>query len=193
MTRKADILDAALALHAEEGLEALSMRRLAAQAGLSPMGLYRHHASKEALVAAMVEHGFEKLKRVLLRPLRAVDPLDRLKERWDRTLTYSLTHPRLFDLMFLTPGLPVRRFPRDFTEGASPTFPLFVDDVQACMASGLFRPDDPKEVAFLLWTQLHGLLAFHLRDRLSDSPAQLKRRFHSHLERMLRGLAQECS
>lgn len=168
------------------------MRRLAEQVGLSPMGLYRHHASKEALVAAMVEHGFERLKRVLLRPLRATDPLDRLKERWDRTLAYSLAHPRIFDLMFLTPGLPVRRYPRDFTAGASPTFPLFVGDVQACMDAGLFRPDDPKEVAFLLWTQLHGLLAFHLRDRLSDSPTQLKRRFHRHLDRLLRGLAQEC-
>lgn len=189
MPRKTDILDAALALHAEEGLESLTMRRLAETLGMSPMGLYRHYANREALLAAMVDRGFDRLRTVLVRPLRARDPLGRLVERWDRTLAFSLAHPRLFDLMFLTPGMVVRAFPHGFEQEASPTFPVFVGDIRDCMDAGVLRPDDPSQVAFLLWTQVHGLLAFRFRGRLSDSPAQLKRRFRDHLERLLHGLA----
>ncbi len=189
MTRKTDILDAALSLHADEGLEALTMRRLAETVGMSPMGLYRHYANREALLAAMVERGFERFRKQLVRPLKAPDPLARLAERWDRTLAFSLAHPHLFDLMFLTPGIAVRAYPGGFEQGASPTFPVFVADVQACMEAGVLRGDDPGQVAFLLWTQVHGLLSFRFRGRLSDPPAALKRRFHDQLARMLRGLA----
>ena len=49
------ILDAALALVDREGLEALSMRRLAQELDVWPMSLYRYFHDKEELVAALAE------------------------------------------------------------------------------------------------------------------------------------------
>ncbi|MFF9560571.1 TetR/AcrR family transcriptional regulator [Streptomyces albus] len=49
------IARAGIALADAEGLDALSMRRVAAELGASTMALYRHVASKEDLVALMVE------------------------------------------------------------------------------------------------------------------------------------------
>jgi AcrR family transcriptional regulator len=48
------ILDAAEAV-AEEGFDALSMRRVAAQLGAVPMALYNHFATKEQLVDALLD------------------------------------------------------------------------------------------------------------------------------------------
>jgi len=48
------ILNAALTLADEQGLEALSMRRLAAQLGVEAMSLYNHIPSKAALLAGLL-------------------------------------------------------------------------------------------------------------------------------------------
>lgn len=49
------VLDGAVALADEIGIEALSMRRLAEELGVVPMALYKHVAGKEELLDGMVE------------------------------------------------------------------------------------------------------------------------------------------
>ena len=49
------VLDAAVALADESGLEGMSMRRLADVLGVTPMALYKHVAHREELVDGMVE------------------------------------------------------------------------------------------------------------------------------------------
>ncbi|MFF3437413.1 GntR family transcriptional regulator [Streptosporangium sp. NPDC002721] len=51
-------LRAAIAIADTEGLDAVSMRRLAAEFGVGPMSLYRHVASKEELVTQMTDEVF---------------------------------------------------------------------------------------------------------------------------------------
>lgn len=54
LTRKA-IVDRALEIGDAEGLEAVSVRRLATELGVTPMALYRHVKDKQDLVNAMYE------------------------------------------------------------------------------------------------------------------------------------------
>jgi AcrR family transcriptional regulator len=49
------VLDAAIAMADAEGIEALSMRRLARAVGVEAMSLYNHVASKDDLLGAMLE------------------------------------------------------------------------------------------------------------------------------------------
>jgi AcrR family transcriptional regulator len=52
--RRQEILDAALELADEKGLEAVSMRALAERAGVTPMALYPHVGGKTALLDGML-------------------------------------------------------------------------------------------------------------------------------------------
>ncbi|WP_116951001.1 GntR family transcriptional regulator [Jiangella endophytica] len=52
---RADVLRAAVAIADREGLDAVTMRRLAAELGTGPMSLYRHVATKDDLVRQMVD------------------------------------------------------------------------------------------------------------------------------------------
>ena len=54
-TSHRELLRAAGAILDAEGLDAISMRRLAAAVGLTPMALYRHVPGKDALLDALVE------------------------------------------------------------------------------------------------------------------------------------------
>jgi len=50
-----EVVDAALAILADEGLAAVSMRNVGARLGTSPVPVYRRVGNKEALLAAMAE------------------------------------------------------------------------------------------------------------------------------------------
>jgi AcrR family transcriptional regulator len=67
------IVAAAIRIADEEGLDALSMRAVAARVGAAPMSIYRHVANKEELVRAMCEMTFEqhRLPSVVPRGWRA--------------------------------------------------------------------------------------------------------------------------
>src|SRR5581483_4272633 len=59
------LCEAAARIFLAEGEEALSMRRLAAEVGCSPMAPYRHFADKAALIAAVRAAAFNRLADAL--------------------------------------------------------------------------------------------------------------------------------
>lgn len=56
------ILEVALLLVDQEGIEALSMRRLAKQLGVDPMAIYHHLPNKRALLSALIEEVFSEMR-----------------------------------------------------------------------------------------------------------------------------------
>ena len=71
------ICDATRTILSTEGIEGLSMRRVAAAVGVTPTAIYRHFADKDELVAAIVDEGFAMLTHYL-----------RPKSKDDRGLLY---------------------------------------------------------------------------------------------------------
>jgi len=80
------ILDDALALAAEVGLEGLSIGALAGRLGMSKSGLFAHFGSKEDLQLATLRHGQERFEAAVFRPAlvapRGLPRLHALFEHW---------------------------------------------------------------------------------------------------------------
>src|SRR5918997_4582806 len=70
------LLDTASQLLADEGPQALTMRRVAASAGCSTTVLYGAFGSKDGLADALYREGFERLARRLAEAEAAVDDPD---------------------------------------------------------------------------------------------------------------------
>ena len=74
------ILDEAARLATVEGLDGLSLARLAERVGMSKSGLFAHFGSKEDLQLATVERATAIFDEVVVRPAaRAADGLERLR------------------------------------------------------------------------------------------------------------------
>ncbi len=69
-TREA-ILDTAAALSTQEGLDSLSIGRLAEATGMSKSGLFAHFGSKEELQLATVDHASALFVKEVIAPARA--------------------------------------------------------------------------------------------------------------------------
>lgn len=86
---RADILEVAVRLAAQEGLEGLSVGRLAEAVGMSKAGVFAHFGSKESLQLATVEAAFLQFREEVVLPALAVQaPLDRMRELMDRYFAY---------------------------------------------------------------------------------------------------------
>ena len=83
------ILRAAANLATIEGLEGITIGRLAAHIGMSKSGLYAHFGSKEQLQLATIDTALEIYDREVVEPAQATaDPLERLRLLYDRFLDH---------------------------------------------------------------------------------------------------------
>jgi AcrR family transcriptional regulator len=83
------VFDAAIRLLDAEGVEALTMRRLASELGVSAMAPYRHVASKDELLMVLVD----RLAARLVYPPRPTDPKGAILVLWSTIYDSLAEHP----------------------------------------------------------------------------------------------------
>jgi AcrR family transcriptional regulator len=182
------ILGAARALFEREGAQAVSMRRIADAVGLTPMAIYRHFPSREALLKRISDDSFDEIARHWLARNRGGDALARVIALQRIYLDYALAHPHLFDHAFSARRADARKYPDDFRAGLSPTLGVAAEAVAEAMHAGLLRGDDEWDVAMTLWAHTHGLVALYRAGRFSYDEAEFRRFYEASLQRLLDGL-----
>ena len=115
------ILRCARALFERDGVQGVTMRRVADAAGVTPMAIYRHFRNREALLKRIGDDSFDALARHWSARGRGGDVLTRLVAVQRIYLDYALAHPHLFDQAFSLPRSDARRYPEDFQARRSPT------------------------------------------------------------------------
>jgi TetR/AcrR family tetracycline transcriptional repressor len=101
------LLDRALAVIDRDGLENLSMRRLAAELDVSAMSLYNHVPSKEVLLQGVTE---TLLREIDLSAAEAEDWTEAIKEGFRSFRRVLLAHPHALPLIQTRPALSPEAF-----------------------------------------------------------------------------------
>lgn len=183
------ISEAALRILEKEGPDAVSMRRVARAAGITPMAIYHHFADRKTLLTRITEQEFEQLLECIqAHPLKG-NAGDRVVTVMEGYLDYALGRPRLFDYVFVQPRAGARQFPGDFRARRSPTLNVVADVVLDAMKDGFLRKDDVWEVAFALWAHVHGYVVMYRAGRFEGSEKQFRSLVRRSMRRFLRGLA----
>jgi len=178
---------AAQELFAAEGIEGISMRKIADRVGVTATALYRHFRDKDAILDALISAGLTVLSDYLDPALRARDPERRLRGLIDAYLRFALEQPRYFDLAFLVPSASTR-MSEELERHNRATFKMAIEQVAACMQVGIFRQGDPIETAVYLWSTAHGLVTLHRMNRFGGDAAQFERLYRGAIEHAMEGL-----
>jgi len=154
------LIGAAEAILEHEGPDALSVRRIARFAGVAPMGVYNHFASKAGIIDALFCRGFERLE-VAMASITTRDPLEAILEGGRRYRQLGLDHPAAYQLMFLraVPGFDPSVHARATAERA---FGAFVVLVERAMDAEVLTRDDSVLSAQIIWSGLHGWVALEI-------------------------------
>lgn len=153
-----ELMEGALRVIAASGLAGLSLREVAAAAGVSHAAPYHHFADKAALVRALGYEGLRLLDERMAEAESAAgdDPGERLLAIGSAYVLFSAESPAYF-LAMAAPEMREPHAPeREETHGE--TWGRLVRAVVACQAADLLDPaEDPMVLAVGLWSLVEGL------------------------------------
>lgn len=96
------LVKATARIFAEEGYAAVSMRRVAAEAGCSQMAAYRHFESKEALIQHVCGDLYQQFaSRMTAEMAKTDDPWQKVHRFASALLRFALRYPDHYSLIFL--------------------------------------------------------------------------------------------
>lgn len=162
MTR---LVDEGARLLVEEGLGAISLRKVAAAAGVSTMPVYTLFGDKRGLLRAMHREGFQRLGAALRSVPESDNPLAHLGLLGLAYREAALRSPNLYGLMF---GHEVGAVEPD-EQGrsvAEAAYRPLVEAVVRCQEAGILSGDDPERIALHLWAVAHGMVSLEINGKL---------------------------
>jgi len=156
------LIDAAERLFAQKGLEAVTLRQLAAEIGVSPMTPYRYFADKNAILAAVRARAFTRHAEALEAAWEAAaaDPGAGSNAVGQAYVDFAFDHPEAYKLMFDISQPDETDYP-EFMAAAERSRRTMTRHLEALAAAGRFD-GDPGLVGHMYWAALHGpiMLAF---------------------------------
>jgi AcrR family transcriptional regulator len=84
----------------ESGEPTVSTRAVCERAGVEAPTLYHHFGSKQGLIDAVIQHGFNQFVEPEPAQDRALDPIEAIRHGWDRHVRFGLAHPRFYALLY---------------------------------------------------------------------------------------------
>ena len=150
------LLDAAERTVRERGVQELSLRELAREVGVSHGAPRRHFPDRQALLDALAESGFERLRRELSAASDdAGDAFeDRLRAIAAAYISFAAEVPALLELMFAGKYSDES----DALEAAAErAFAVMLDVIAQGQAEGRIEPGDPERVGFVLFATIQGI------------------------------------
>src|SRR4051794_746883 len=155
----------------QAGEAGLSMRRIAAVVGLTPMAIYKHYADKDALLNALMLDGFEAWEARVLR-IKEDDPRAWLRKLGYALLEFALKEPRRYEAAFLVRASRARKYPNDFSEGKSPVARLAQERIERVRRRGA-NAASATDIVLALGALCQGLISIYHAGRFA-SDAQFR-------------------
>jgi len=183
------LLDAASHLLAAEGAGALTVRRIAGDAGCSTMGVYSRFGNKDGVVDQLFMEGFLRLIAAMDDVGVTDDPLDDMHRCGLAYRRNALENSTYYLVMFAraVPGF----VPSDEAKIVSHSaFERLVDRVRRCQEAGQYIDGSPGEMAEVIWGAIHGHVMLELvgmsATKTGDGPAERYERMLDLIERGFR-------
>lgn len=185
---RAEIVDAALQIAAQVGLEGLSIGNLAEAVGKSKSGVFAHFGSRDELQIAVIREYYVRFETEVFRPaIRKPRGLPRVRALFENWLAHTTTALDSGNI-FISGAVEFDDRPGPVRDALAETITTWIDAIARAVAQaieeGHLRADaDPRQVTF----EIHGLiLALHFEARFmrrAGAPARARQGFANVLAR----------
>jgi AcrR family transcriptional regulator len=152
------------------GPEAISMKALAKELGVSQPAPYRHFADREALLQAVTAEAFRQFTAILREAIGKPSKRSKLSRVAQAALEFGLKRNGMYRLMFASRTKANAKKDSELHVAAYETLGLLVESFEA-PAVGLLR----ERHAMQVWAALHGVISLAEQGLLTGEAAQMTR------------------
>jgi AcrR family transcriptional regulator len=164
------LVQAALREAERGGPEAISIKALAKELGVSQPAPYRHFADREALLQAVTAEAFRQFNAVLHEAVDKPSKRSKLSRFAQAALEFGLERNGIYRLMFASRTMACAAKDSELHLAARETLYLLVESFEA-PAVGLLR----ERHALQVWASLHGVISLAEQGLLTGEPAKVTR------------------
>jgi len=156
------LVEAALEILKEQGIESLSLRAIAKKTNVSQAAPYSHFRDKNDLLAAVAESGFQSLALQMADDAIGIKNVQKQIERLIISYIYfAIEHKSLFQLMFS----------RELSEMKNyPTLAMTAGKNYSLISTALSRRKNSKEdtrfLTVAIWSLCHGLTSLIIDEKI---------------------------
>ncbi|AQA01439.1 hypothetical protein BVC93_02195 [Mycobacterium sp. MS1601] len=171
------LLQAAEAVLDRDGAGGVTVRAVAREAGVAPMGVYNRFVNKDGMLTALANRALDELAVSI--DIDDDDPDARFRRACRGYRDFALRHPARYALIFAA-GSPLSDQSSDVAAHGRSVFAVLVELVTE------LGSDDPTETAQAVWSAVHGAVSIELTGigQTPDSSAS----FENLLSLMVAGL-----
>jgi len=152
------------------GPEAISMKALAKELGVSQPAPYRHFADRDALLQAVTAEAFRQFTAILREAIGKPSKRSKLSRLAQAALEFGLKRNGMYRLMFASRSMANAEKDSELHVAAHETLVLLVESFEA-PAVGLLR----ERHAMQVWAALHGVISLAEQGLLTGEAAQITR------------------
>jgi AcrR family transcriptional regulator len=182
------IVATALRILEAEGVDAVTMHRVARELGITPMAIYYHYKNREALLQRIVDDEILRLAAFAEQPATSRSSRDEVEEMVDPYIDYAFARGHVFDYVFNVARQNMMKYPQDFRARRSPSLTPLADRVARLMEAGRFTEDDVWEVTMQLWAHAHGYVTMYRTGRFDMDEKAFRALYHRAARRLFQGL-----
>jgi AcrR family transcriptional regulator len=172
------LLTATLELIDAEGIGAVSLRKVARAAGVSPGAPYHHFPDRAALLTALSDEGFRRMGVAVMEAHEAAPtPTAALEAMLVAYIDFAKANPAYFRLMFRPELKESHKHDGDANVGEA-AYTALENTVGECLAESGFPAVDRGVMTITMWSLVHGFASLWLDGQLThraDDPAGLAR------------------
>lgn len=164
------LVQAALREAEQGGPEAISIKALARELGVSQPAPYRHFADREALLEAVTAEAFRQFSAMLRDTIGKPSKQSKLSRFAQATLDFGLRRNGIYRLMFASRTMACAPKSSELHGAAMETFGLLIEALEA-PAVGFLR----ERSALKIWAALHGVVMLAEQGLLTGQVAHMTR------------------
>lgn len=184
------LINAGVTLLQEEGVSALTLRKVARRAEVSHAAPYRHFTDKNALLTAIALQGFQMLAKTMEKAIQHYpgDAKQRLVAIGEHYIAYGVAHPAHLSLMFSE----VLHQSKDDTlnQAARYTYELLHESVKQAQHTRVVKAGDSNQIAVALWSLVHGMTMLLKENLIEYKTNKIPGNYAKEaLEQLLKGVA----
>jgi len=182
------LLQAAIRTIQKHGFDALTLRAVGDELGVSRSALYRHFADKSALLTAVAGEGFRMLRTGLTEAWEAAGKgragFEAMGEAYVR---FARQHPWHYRVMFGS-GFDLDTGDPELSQEGQASFRVLLDALVEQQQQGLVKADDPQAQANFVWALVHGIALLAIDGSFEHQGADVDALTRYALERMRTGI-----
>lgn len=160
------IVETATQILVEEGIDQVSIRRIADRIEYSPGTIYLYFEDKDDILYEAHLDAFSAFLDAEMTVANIPDPLDRLQALGRVYVDFALKNQQKYDLMFLIPVPRIQHKEKYDWSVSIRTYQVLRTIVEECIAAGRIKPNHPDVIAMGIWSTVHGLASLIIRQRI---------------------------